>query len=178
MPPEATRVAWNQPAAVLNPRVPVGPLPRPRFSLSTVWPDASVIARCHGSGLALARSGPASTCAEACAGIRETPRATASPTASRCPRRAFTSGSAAGDGGEDRHLVAVGDLRVEAVLEADVLAGDVDVDEPAQIPVLGDPLAQAVVLVEDRLERLADGGSLDLQLAPATGGRPDVRRIR
>ena len=70
--------------------------------------------------------------------------------------------SAAGDGRQDRHLVAVGELGVEAVLEADVLAGDVDVDEAAQAAVLGDPLAQIVVLVEDGVERLADGDPVDL----------------
>ena len=50
--------------------------------------------------------------------------------------------AATGDGGQDRHLVAVGERRVEAVLKADVLAGDVDVDEAPQRAVLGDPLAQ------------------------------------
>ena len=83
---------------------------------------------------------------------------------------------AAGDGGEDRHLVAVGDGGLEAVLEADVLAADVDVDEAPQVPVLGDALAQAVVLVEDRVERLADGPALDLELALAAGGGAELRR--
>ncbi len=36
MPPEATLVAWNQPAAVLKPSVPVGPVPSPLFSLRTL----------------------------------------------------------------------------------------------------------------------------------------------
>src|SRR5215207_3220045 len=56
--------------------------------------------------------------------------------------------AATGHGGQDRHLVAVAELGVEAVPKADVLAGDVDVDESPQGPVLGDPLAQLVMGVE------------------------------
>src|SRR5262245_42330077 len=82
--------------------------------------------------------------------------------------------STAGDRREDRHLVAVGHGSVESVLEADVLAGDVDVDEAAQVPVLGDPLAEAVVLVEDRVQRLADGRAVDLELALAAGGGAEL----
>src|SRR5690349_4253056 len=44
---------------------------------------------------------------------------------------------AAGDCGEDGDFVALVDLGVETLLEADVLAVDVDVDEAAQVPVLG-----------------------------------------
>src|SRR3982751_4331658 len=77
--------------------------------------------------------------------------------------------SAAGDGGQDRHLVAVVHGRVEAVLEADVLAGDVDVHEPPEVAVLRDPLAQAIVLVEDGVEGLAHGPALNLDL-PVTAG--------
>src|SRR6185437_11818203 len=76
---------------------------------------------------------------------------------------------AARNGRQDRHLVAVIDRGLQAILEADVLAGDVDVDEAAQIAVLGDALAESVVLVEDRIEGLADGRALDLELALATG---------
>src|SRR5512133_3323313 len=85
-------------------------------------------------------------------------------------------GSAAGDSGEDGHLVAVGDLGIQAVLEPDVLAGDVDVDEAAQIAVLGDPLSKPVVLLEDSVERLADGGSFDLKLALAAGDGAELGR--
>ena len=46
---------------------------------------------------------------------------------------------------------------VEAVEEADVLAADVDVDEAAQVAVLGDPVAQLVVAVVEAVEHLADG---------------------
>src|SRR4051812_48156716 len=45
--------------------------------------------------------------------------------------------SAAGDGGEDRHRVAVLDLGVERTGEADVLVVDVDVDEAVQLALLG-----------------------------------------
>src|SRR3954447_14629238 len=70
----------------------------------------------------------------------------------RPPQRIRTGGvlvSATGDGRQDRHLVAVCQLGLESVREADVLAGDVDVDEPAKVAVLRDPLAQAVVGFED-----------------------------
>ena len=59
--------------------------------------------------------------------------------------------------------------RLQALLEADVLAADVDVDEAAQVAVLGDPLAQVAVGVEDGVEHLADGGALDLELGLAAG---------
>ena len=58
-------------------------------------------------------------------------------------------GLAAGDGGQDRQLGAVGDRRREPVQEADVFAGEVDVDEAPQRAVLvGDPLAQLAVALE------------------------------
>jgi hypothetical protein len=47
-----------------------------------------------------------------------------------CDERA-QGDSAAGDRGQDRDLVAVLDARLEALEEADVLAPDVDVHEPA-----------------------------------------------
>src|SRR5262249_43955659 len=76
----------------------------------------------------------------------------------------------AGNCGEDRCLGAVLDRCVEAVLEADVLTRDVDVDEAAQVALLGDPLAQIGVLLEHGVERLADGRALDFKLALAAGG--------
>src|SRR5436190_2021161 len=80
------------------------------------------------------------------------------------------------DRGQDRHLVAFLELGVEAVLEADVLPRDVDVDEAAKASVLGDPLAEVVVLVEDGVQRLADRGALDLDLALAVGHASKLRR--
>src|SRR5918994_6880524 len=74
------------------------------------------------------------------------------------PQRIATGMSAAegelaptGDCRKDRHFVAVGQLGFEPVLEADVLTGDIDVDEAAKRAVLGDALTQPVVLVEDRV---------------------------
>src|SRR5512132_1506400 len=122
MPPEMTRVAWNHPVAVLKPSVPVGPVPSPGFSLRTAWPDPSVIVRCQGSGSTPACSCPEETSpkAEAAGRMR---RANASPAESPSPRRnpIPRRTSAAGDRGQDRHLVAVVHGGVEAVLEADVL---------------------------------------------------------
>ena len=66
--------------------------------------------------------------------------------------------SAAGHGREDRDLVAVLDRRVEPVQEADVLAAHVHVHEAAQVAVLRDPVAQAVVAVVEPVEDLADRG--------------------
>src|SRR2546423_689991 len=90
-------------------------------------------------------------------------------------RRGAVDGSAAGDGRQDGDLVAVGELRFKPVLEADVLPGDVDVDEPAQPAVLRDPLAELSVLLEDRVERLAHGASIDLDLALALGHSSELR---
>src|SRR5919197_2249594 len=84
--------------------------------------------------------------------------------------------SATGDGRQDGHLVAVGELRVEAVLEADVLARDVDIDESAQGPVLGDPLTKVSVGVEYRVERFTDGVAVDLDLFLASGRHPELGR--
>src|SRR6476469_1830864 len=94
----------------------------------------------------------------------------------RPPQRMTTGGLATGDGREDGHLGAVVDLGLETLLEADVLAADVDVDEAAQIAVLGDPLAQGAVRLEDRVEHLADGGAADLELGLAVGGGAQLGR--
>ena len=87
----------------------------------------------------------------------------------RPPQRIATGTSAAsatGDGGKDRHFVAVRELGVEAVLKADVLARDIDVDEAPQRPIFGDPGAKVRVRVEDRIERFADRLAVDLDLSP------------
>src|SRR5215212_6166500 len=70
---------------------------------------------------------------------------------------------------KNRYLVAVLDRRLQPLLEADVLAGDVDVDEAAQVAVLRDPVTQAAMRVEDRIENLADGAALHLHLGFAAG---------
>ena len=51
--------------------------------------------------------------------------------------------------------------RVEVVEEADVLLADVDVDEPPQTTVLGDPAAQLAVALVEGVEHLADGRAVD-----------------
>src|SRR5437763_9462220 len=86
-----------------------------------------------------------------------------------CARR-----SAAGDRGEDRHLVAVGHWRVETVQETDVLAADVDVDEPAQPAILGDAAAQLAVAVVKGVEHLADGLAVDARRRLAVGGGSEL----
>src|ERR687897_1554999 len=99
----------------------------------------------------------------------------------RPPQRMATAVSAAGglaatgDGGKDRYLVAVRERCGEAVLEADVLARNVDVDEAAQGPVLGDPLAKVGVLREDCVERLAHRAALDLDLLFSVGDGAELR---
>ena len=62
--------------------------------------------------------------------------------------------------GQDRDLVAVVHGRLQAVEEPDVLAAHVDVHEPAQVAVLSDPVAQAVVAVVQPVQHLADGAGL------------------
>ena len=85
-------------------------------------------------------------------------RADAGRSAARAQRPASSPSATAG---QDRDLVAVLDRGVEAVEEADVLAADVDVDEPAQAAVLGDPAAQLAVTLVQRVEHLADGRAVD-----------------
>src|SRR5204862_2801739 len=65
-------------------------------------------------------------------------------------------GSAAGDGRQDRDLVAVVHRSVEAVAEADVLAAHVDVHETTELAVLRDPVAQALVPVVEGVAPLPD----------------------
>src|SRR3954451_660025 len=81
---------------------------------------------------------------------------------------------AAGNRGEDRHLVAVAELGFEPIAKANVLPGYVDVKEPSEATVLGDALPQIDVLVEDGIEGLAHGGALDLDLSIAVGDGPEL----
>src|SRR5688500_8560086 len=78
-----------------------------------------------------------------------------------------------GDCRKDRHVVALCQRGCEPGLEADVLTGDIDVDEAAKGAVLGDALTQPVVLVEDRVKRFADRPALDLELALAARCRAE-----
>src|SRR3954453_17207553 len=92
-------------------------------------------------------------------------------------RRTALAPSAAGDRGQDLHLVAVGDRRVEAVGEADVLAVDVDVDEaPQRAVAVRQAIAQLAVTVEQRVEHLAHGPTVHLELGLAAGRGPQLGR--
>src|SRR3954452_18253994 len=76
---------------------------------------------------------------------------------------------AAGDGGQDRDLVAVGDLGVELVGGPDVLVVDVDVQELVQRAVgVAHLLGQPRELEHEVVEDLTDGAAvgLDRRLAP------------
>src|SRR5215211_4909437 len=82
--------------------------------------------------------------------------------------RTLSGCSAARDGREDRHLVAVLDRRVEPLEEANVLAAYVYVHEAAQVSVLGDAVAQPVVAVVEAVEHLTDRGrAIDHRLGVA-----------
>src|SRR5262245_35383670 len=94
----------------------------------------------------------------------------------RPPQRMTTGGLATRDSRQDRDLVALADRGLEALLEADVLAADVDVDEAAQVAVLGDPLAQVGVRLEDGVEHLAHGRAGHLHLGVATGCGAELGR--
>src|SRR5215213_3281106 len=80
------------------------------------------------------------------------------------------------DSRKNRYFVPIFDRSLQPLLKADVLAGDVDVDEAAQVAVLGDPVAQAAVGVEDGVEHLADGAALYLKLRFAAGGGAQLGR--
>src|ERR1700760_4607817 len=86
------------------------------------------------------------------------------------------AGSPSGYGWQDRYVVAVLDARLEALLEADVLAGDVDVDEAAQGAVLGDPLPQVAIGGEDGVERLPDVGPIHFDFRLSAGGGAQLGR--
>src|SRR5215211_333430 len=86
-PPPSSFVAWNQPEAVWNPSVLLGPLPVPGASVRTAPPRASVKRSPHGSEETFARSCPASTCAAAVgASVTRTADATANARASTAAR--------------------------------------------------------------------------------------------
>src|SRR5690606_23051737 len=93
-------------------------------------------------------------------GRRRRTRARRRRTRPSSPCRRASPLLAAGDGGEDRHLVPLVDRRIEALEEADVLPLDVDVDEAAEVAVDGDPLAEAVVALVETVEHLPDGRRL------------------
>lgn len=66
---------------------------------------------------------------------------------------------------------------LERIPEADVFAGHVDVHESAKPSVLvGEALAQLAVLLEQRVEHGADGLTVDLHRALASGGVAQLSR--
>src|SRR3954471_22782782 len=97
------------------------------------------------------------------------------PVTGRGPSRADPT-SAARDRRQDRQLAAVGHRRLQAVEEADVLAAEVDVDEPAQVAVRVEALAQLLVRAKDGLQRVADRGALGLDGGGAARGVAQLRR--
>src|SRR5581483_5489295 len=88
----------------------------------------------------------------------------------------YSCSAAAGDSWDDGKVVAILDLRVELVEEADVVAVDVDVDEAAQFAfvvqqALADSRVAPFEVLDNRAHRLARRG--DLVAAP---GEPAQRR--
>src|SRR5204863_8696071 len=80
------------------------------------------------------------------------------------------------DGRDDRQLVAVLDRRGEVVEVADVLVVEVDVDEPAQLPVVEEPGRQAGELAAEVVEHRLHGGAAGLDLLLAICMLPHRRR--
>src|SRR4028118_614073 len=84
--------------------------------------------------------------------------------------------AAAGDGGDYRELVPVGDLGVGAVEVADVLVALVHVDERTQLAVPGvEVLLEVGVLGGEVPEGVAGGAAADLDLRLSTRVLPQGR---
>src|SRR5829696_1774478 len=80
--------------------------------------------------------------------------------------------SAAGDGGQDRHRVAVLHLGVERPGEPHVLVVDVDVDEAVQLALLGDEaVLQTGVLAVQVVDECGEGAATALDGLVAAGVR-------
>src|SRR3984957_6794800 len=78
--------------------------------------------------------------------------------------------SAASDGRDDRDGLAGGPRGGQPVEEADVLVGEEDVDEPAELAgVVEEALGETGVAGVEGLQRLADRRPVDLDLAGAGG---------
>src|ERR1700689_2073165 len=83
----------------------------------------------------------------------------------------------AGHGRDDGDDLALADRRVQAVEKADVLVGQKDVHEPAQLATLVEQaLGEARVPRIEGVEHLADGGAVHGHLAGPTGERPQLGR--
>src|SRR5262245_13836197 len=87
--------------------------------------------------------------------MRGSPTSGVPPTVSSSESKRI-AGSAAGDGGQDDHGVAVGQRRVQPTGEAHVLVVDVDVDEAPEVVTLHQALLDAGVValqvVDDRVQ--------------------------
>src|SRR5689334_8921713 len=87
----------------------------------------------------------------------------------RAYRRTCSSRTgASGDRGDDRDLVAVGDLRIETAEVADVIGADVDADERLHVAVLQQLRGDAGVLLVELADRVAHGARADLDIGRAT----------
>src|SRR6266508_2202424 len=96
---------------------------------------------------------------------------------SRHARRDARQALPAGHCGQDLDFLPVGHRRREPVAEADVLAVDVDVDEPAQPAVaVGQAIAQLAVALEEGVEHSAHGGAVDAHRALAACGFAQLGR--
>src|SRR5580765_3315666 len=72
--------------------------------------------------------------------------------------RWYSSASTSGDRGDDRELVAVGDGRLEAAVEADVLVVQIERDEVVRLPVLvAESRTERRVAIDDVGDDVAHG---------------------
>src|SRR5262245_44016623 len=85
--------------------------------------------------------------------------------------------SAAGHRREEADLVGRGDRRVETGEVADVLAVDVDVDEPVELAVVGQELRpEAWMALHERPHHRADRVAIELERLRPTDVRPEHGR--
>lgn len=84
--------------------------------------------------------------------------------------------STAGDGREQQHRRAVGELGIEPGEQADVLSVDEDVEEGRDAVAREDAILEARVLGDERVERPADGGCVDRDRAVPGGLGTEHRR--
>src|SRR6478672_6205826 len=78
------------------------------------------------------------------------------------PARLSRSDGSAGDGRNDRHGLPIGDFRIEAVEEANVLVGDEHIDEAPQLAgVVEQPLAETGMSLLERFQHFGQRVPLD-----------------
>src|SRR6478752_6605447 len=88
----------------------------------------------------------------------------------------MTAWSAAGDRGQHDDLVAVAEPGLEAAEEPDVLVVDVDVDEPAQVAAVEQPVLEPGVVALQVVDQRAQVGALAAHRLLAVGvGAQDGR---